>query len=131
MRSGISINDEVMIMVCGVGADIIEVERIRGCLTRYPRFAERIFTATERFHLASYGDPAERVAGRFAAKEAVAKALGARLRWHEVEILPDETGKPVVTLSGRAAEIAGMRRLLVSISHCRTHAMACAVVISV
>jgi holo-[acyl-carrier protein] synthase len=114
-------------VVTGVGTDIIEVNRIRENIERHPRFCERILTAAERDICSNGGDPAQRVAGRFAAKEAVAKALGRSLSWHDVEILSDEHGCPVVRLTGRALSVAAGRRIMVSISHCHSHAVAYAV----
>lgn len=116
-------------MVTGVGTDIIEVDRIRENIERHPRFCERILTAAERVICANGGDPAQRVAGRFAAKEAVAKALGRSLSWQDVEILSDEHGCPVVRLIGKALEIADGRRVMVSISHCHSHAVAYAIAV--
>ncbi|UCC69762.1 MAG: holo-ACP synthase [Armatimonadota bacterium] len=101
---------------------------MRQALRRRPRFAERLFTAAERAYCESKADPAPRYAARFAAKEAVAKALGRWLRWHEVEITVDQSGRPRISLSGEAAElarIAGGGRLLVSLSHSHDYAVAC------
>lgn len=111
--------------VRGIGMDVIEVVRIRLVRDDLPRFAGRICTARE---LAAIGsDPsAQSLAGRFAAKEAVAKALGRPLRWHDVEVLPDALGKPVVALSGSAREVVGGGEVLVSITHTRTVAAATA-----
>jgi len=116
------------LMVTGVGTDIIEVGRIRESLERHPAFRDRVLTPAEQTICFSGGDPAKRVAGRFAAKEAVAKALGRSLSWREVEILSDGNGGPVVSLHGRALDLAAGRKVLVSISHCHSHAVAVAVV---
>lgn len=121
-------------MILGLGIDIIEIERVRCILDRYgERFAGRILTAAERDFCGRPRADARRVAGRFAAKEAVLKALGSGLRggrWRDVEILPDELGRPVVRLVGvhgrRAAE-QGIRAIHVSISHARAYAVAQAV----
>ncbi len=116
-----------------VGHDLIEIERIRRALDRYPRFRERCFTEAERRYCESRANPAESYAGRFAAKEAVGKALGfgvARLfAWREIEI----TGrpKPSVTLSGRTkewAERSGAPRIDLSMTHSRELAAAVCVV---
>jgi holo-[acyl-carrier protein] synthase len=91
-----------------VGTDLIEIERVRRSLERYPRFRDRCFTPAEQAYCESRRNPAESYAGRFAGKEAVGKALGfgvARaFAWREIEI----TGrpKPSVRLSGRVAEWA-------------------------
>ena len=113
-------------MIDGIGIDIIEIERIARAIER-PRFRERVFTAAERDYCDACAN-AERYAGRFAAKEAVAKALGVGLNWREVEILPSSGGPPVARLSGYAAEKLAGRRLLLSISHCHTYAVAQAIV---
>src|SRR5215204_2088719 len=84
-----------------VGVDLIEIERIRRALERYPRFRERCFTEAEREYCDSRPNPAQSYAGRFAAKEAVGKALGCGVRftWREIEIVGRP--KPGVKLSGR------------------------------
>lgn len=117
-------------MVTGVGTDIVEVSRIERALSRGNGFAARVFTAAEQEYCLSGGRPIQRFAGRFAAKEAVAKSLGAHLSWRDVEVLADESGKPVVRLLNGAAELAGGRKVYVSISHCRTYAVAHAVAVS-
>ena len=113
-------------VIDGIGIDIIEIERIAAAVTR-PRFRDRVFTAEEQKYCAASAS-AERYAGRFAAKEAVAKALGCGFPWTDVEILPTATGAPLPRLHGKAAERLGQRRLHVSISHCRSYAVAQAVV---
>ena len=86
-----------------VGLDVIEIERVRRTLARYPRFRERCFTGPERDYCDSRPNPAQHYAARFAGKEAVGKALGfgvARaFAWQEVEIAGRP--KPAVSLSGR------------------------------
>lgn len=116
-------------MITGVGADIVEVSRLRRALAR-DGFATRVFTEAERRYCSSSGNPDQSFAGRFAAKEAAAKSLGRSMSWLDVEVLPDEHGKPVVSLHNRAAEIAAGREILMSISHCRTYAVAYAVAVS-
>lgn len=116
-----------------VGVDLVELARIRQAIERHEeRFLRRIYTPDE---LARYRDRPAELAARFAAKEAVSKALGVGLRhisphgigWQEVEVLPDPFGKPVVHLSGRAralAEEQGLHTWAVSLSHGRDHAVA-------
>ncbi len=86
-----------------VGLDLIEIDRVRGALERYPRFRERCFTAEERAYCEARPNPAQHYAARFAGKEAVGKALGfgvARaFAWQDVEI--SGRPKPAVRLSGR------------------------------
>jgi holo-[acyl-carrier protein] synthase len=110
------------------GIDVIEIERIGLAIQRWgDRFLERIYTDGERAHCRGR---TESLAGRFAAKEAVSKALGVGirvLRWRDIEVLPDRRGKPTVLLHGRAAEIARHRGLSgfdISITHSRSDAVA-------
>ncbi len=117
-------------MITGIGTDIIEVDRIRKALERRIGFIDRVFTPAEQEYCLANGDQFQRFAGRFAAKESVAKALGTSLSWQDVEILPGKSGEPIVKLRNRAAEVAGERRILISISHCRSHAVAYAVAVS-
>lgn len=111
-----------------VGIDLIEVERIAGTLVRFgDRFLQRVFTEGE---LAIVGRNPVRLAGRFAAKEACAKALGTGIdgpRWRELECLRDPAGKPQLRLHGLAAQRAlalGWRTIDVSISTTRRHGIA-------
>ena len=104
-------------MIRAVGVDIVSVARIAHAMRR-PRFAERILTAAER--QACTGP--EWLAGRWAAKEAVAKCWPVPLRWLDVEVLPTEAGPPLVTVEGRQVS-----RLHLSISHERESAVAFAV----
>ena len=86
-----------------IGVDLIELERIVGVLARFPdRFRRRVLTEGEARYC---GKKVERIAGRWAAKEAVSKVLGLGVRgvgWREIEILPNWAGAPQVTLHGRA-----------------------------
>jgi holo-[acyl-carrier protein] synthase len=113
-------------VVEGIGIDIIEIDRVAEAVAR-PLFRERVFSGDERAYCDA-GNAAERYAGRFAAKEAIAKALGCSLNWREVEILSSASGAPLPRLHGTARERLGDRRLTVSISHCRTYAVAQAIV---
>ena len=114
-------------MIHSLGIDIIEIERIRQALQRWPRLAPRLFTERERAYCDRRADPAPCYAARFAAKEATAKALGRALRWHEVEIQADPSGRPHLSLTGDAAELAQGSQLLLSLSHSRDYAVACVV----
>jgi holo-[acyl-carrier protein] synthase len=114
-----------------VGLDVIEIERIRGALARYPGFRERCFTPAERAYCDSRPDPAQHYAARFAGKEAVGKALGSGVRftWREIEIVGRP--KPAVTLSGRTAawaERVGAGGIDLSMTHSRGLAAAVCVV---
>lgn len=119
-------------MILGVGADLAAVGRIERALEN-PRFLERVYTPGERERLEGLCPErrAERAAGLFAAKEAVAKALGTGFRgfrFADVEILPDAAGRPAVFLRGGAKALAGEgARLHVSISHDGKMALAFAV----
>ena len=108
-------------MIVGLGVDLVEVARIRRAM-RDPRFLERILTPAERAEALT----PERVAGRWAAKEAVAKAVGVFLRWHDVEIHNLPSGQPIVRLSNDVCSLKG-RVLHVSISHVKANAVAVAV----
>jgi holo-[acyl-carrier protein] synthase len=114
-----------------VGIDLIDIDRIVAILSRYPdRFRQRILTPSEDRYC--HGRP-ERIAGRWAAKEAVSKVLGLGVRgvgWREIEVLPNRAGQPQVYLHGRAARRAGaldLEEVSVSISHERHMAVAVAV----
>lgn len=119
-------------MIHGVGTDLCRIERIARALEN-PRFLERLYTSAERERLKNLCAErlAERAAGMFAAKEAVAKALGTGFvgfGFADVEILSDEKGKPVALLHGGAAEIADGAKVHLSISHDGGMAMAFAVI---
>lgn len=114
-----------------IGVDLIDIERIGRMLERFPdRFRRRILTDAEQRYCRS---KTERIAGRWAAKEAVSKVLGLGVRgvgWREIEVLPNRAGAPQVILHRRArarAEALRLQELTVSISHERTMAMAVAV----
>jgi holo-[acyl-carrier protein] synthase len=116
-----------------VGTDLIEIERIRRTLERYPGFKDRCFTAAEQAYCDSRKNPAESYAGRFAGKEAVGKALGfgvARaFAWTDIEIVGRP--KPSVRLAGRVArwaESRGAGAIDLSMTHSRELASAVAVV---
>lgn len=114
-------------MIRGIGFDLIEIERIRRAWARTPRFAERILTPAEREYCLQGQVSVERLAGRWAGKEAVMKALGRPCRWHEIELLPDEQGCPRVRVSGRAALYAQGGQLMVSLTHTSQLAAAIAI----
>ena len=121
-------------MIEGLGNDIIAVERIASAINRRgPRFLERLFTEKERLYCNQFRDSIPHFAGRFAAKEAIVKALGTGFRgisWHDIEIINNDSGKPVAHFTPRLQEIVGERTLLISISHCKEYATAVAVLYS-
>lgn len=109
--------------IVGIGVDIVNVDRFVAALARTPGLRERLFVATEREL------PDASLAARFAAKEAVAKALGAprELQWHDVEVARGAAGEPLLVVSGTveaAASRLGALRWHVSLSHDSGHAVA-------
>ena len=110
-------------MIVGVGVDVCGVDRLESSLRRTPELAERLFTVGERAR------STESLAARFAAKEAVAKALGAPagLAWHDAEVVSDDSGRPALVLRGSvlaAAEARGATAWHLSLSHDAGIAMA-------
>ena len=122
-------------MIHGTGIDIVEVERIQKLLDRFgPRFMDRILRRSEIDYCMSFKHLAPQVAGRFAAKEAISKALGTgigdRLGWRDMEIIRDHDGRPSVVLHGNgeiALEKQGGTVIHLSISHTRAYATAIAI----
>ena len=117
----------------GLGTDIIEIERIKDAIQRRDRFKTRFFTDKEVAYCEQYKKPWANFAGRFAAKEAVVKALGtgfSGFKWHDVEIITTKSGKPEVNLYNGAQEVAddkGITEIMISISHCHDYAVAQAI----
>ncbi len=114
-----------------IGIDLIDINRIHAVLARFPdRFRLRVLTESEQRYC---GQKVERIAGRWAAKEAISKVLGLGVRgvgWREIEILPNRAGAPRVYLHARAARRADsmdLDEVSVSISHEREMAVAVAV----
>jgi holo-[acyl-carrier protein] synthase len=123
--------------IIGIGTDIVETARVAGMFERHEdAFAERVFTSAEQAYCSFYKQPAERYAGRWAAKEAVLKALGTGwsggIGWRDVEIVNEASGKPICHLSGAARQHAahlGIAEIQVTLSHCAAYAVAFAVAI--
>jgi holo-[acyl-carrier protein] synthase len=120
--------------VVGIGVDVVEVDRIERAIARWgDAFVRRIYTQAEIVRAEAGVTPAPRLAARFAAKEAVMKALGVgwrALAWRDIEITNDVAGRPIVHLHGSARRIAGERgvsSVLVALSHTHEHAVAHAV----
>jgi holo-[acyl-carrier protein] synthase len=117
-------------MIVGVGVDLTPVGRIERAMAAHPvRFEARLFTEGERAYCRARARPGQHFAARFAAKEAVLKALGVPegLRWHELEVVSADSGAPSLRLSGNAAAAAaraGVRRLHLSLTHADDAAMA-------
>ena len=124
-------------MITGLGVDIVEIDRMRLALQRHPRIRERIFSADERAYCDKRNKPEVHYAMRFAAKEAVLKALGTGfsegIRFTDVEVLRDERGRPKPHLRGRAQEVAaaaGVIEMHLSLSFTHANAVASAVAIT-
>lgn len=103
-------------MIAGIGVDVVDLARFARSLERTPRLRERLFTAAER------GLPVHSLAARFAAKEALIKALGGSegVRWHDMEIVPDAARNPGFVLHnvvGRQVAERGIAHIHVSMSH--------------
>lgn len=119
----------------GIGVDLCEVERMRTALARTPRLRERLFTEDEQAYCDLRPDPTERYAARFAAKEAVMKAMGVGVgacKWREIEVARAESGAPSVRLHGGARRLAderGIGRWLLTMTH--THRVAEAIAVAV
>lgn len=119
----------------GIGNDIIEVERIGKAIQRYgQKFLDRLFTQAEQAYCLKHRDSERHFAGRFAAKEAIAKALGTgfgtSLHWLDIEITNAPSGKPIVILSELAKERFKNPKIYLSISHCKSCATAVALYFS-
>ncbi|MDR2116180.1 MAG: holo-ACP synthase [Planctomycetaceae bacterium] len=121
--------------VIGIGTDIIECERIERMVQRHgSHFVDRVFTEREVQYCTDRKSSDQHFAGRWAAKEAVLKALGtgwiSGIAWTDVEVINESGGVPRVYLHGGAAQIAGEKQISeiqISISHCKSHAVAFAV----
>jgi holo-[acyl-carrier protein] synthase len=108
-------------MILGVGVDTVSLSRFGGKLADTPRLKDRLFLDTET-HTDGSEASVQTLAGRFAAKEAVIKALSGEpgIEWHGIEVGKESTGKPVIWLHGETAKLAlrqGVRKLHVSITH--------------
>ncbi len=109
-------------MIVAVGIDVVLVERFARALSRTPLLLDRLFTPSERVTASGNPRSTESLAARFAAKEAVAKALGAPsgLHWHDCEVVSDQDGRPWLTVAGSVAGAAaerGVSRWHLSLSH--------------
>jgi holo-[acyl-carrier protein] synthase len=117
------------------GIDLVESGRIARMIERHgQRFLDRVLTPAEQARARRFRNSTPFVAGRWAAKEAILKMIGTGWRdgisWTDMEILPDELGQPLVTLTGETARIAaglGIRSVLLSITHTKENAAASAI----
>ena len=118
--------------VIGIGTDIIECERIDRMLDKHgDTFLQRVYTADEIAYCSGRKAANQHYAGRWAAKEAVLKALGTGwahgIQWTDVEVVNLQGGKPTIVLAGKALEISrdqGIGSMMISISHCKHYATA-------
>lgn len=117
------------------GIDMVDCDRLAALIDRHGRrFVDRVFTPAERAYCTARKNPTPHLAGRFAVKEAVLKVLGTGWRdgiaWTDIETRNQPSGQPTVHLAGRCRQLAeqrGIARILVSISHIDTHAVASAI----
>ena len=130
--NGMERNDQV-----GLGVDIVEIARMKAILARSPKFAEKVFSEDERAYCDKASSPEAHYATRFAAKEAVLKALGTGfsrgIRPRDIEVRRTAKGRPYAVLRGRAKEVAaelGVRELPISLSYTHAEAVACAMAIT-
>lgn len=118
--------------IVGIGLDLVKIERIRALANRWQkRFLERLYTEAERRYCFERASPYASLAGRFAAKEAVLKAIGtgwsAGISWQDIQVLNDGSGKPVAQVRGRAGALlqeAGVTDIHISLSHDADYAIA-------
>lgn len=120
-------------MIRGIGTDIVKVERIEKIINRTPTFVEGAFTYVEICYLNSKKNKAECIAGMFAVKEAVSKALGTGVRGfglHDIEIVHDELGKPSINVSTKVIEKYNLKNCKIhgTISHTNEDAIAFVVI---
>jgi holo-[acyl-carrier protein] synthase len=119
-------------MIVGLGVDIAEVDRIEAAIVRHGRpFLQRVFTPAEIAYCERHRNHAERFAGRFAAKEAAMKALGTGwrrgVRWVDIEVVRESSGKPTLKFSGESRAIAdrlGVKNIALTITHTGNMALA-------
>lgn len=122
-------------MIKGIGIDIIEIRRIEKAVKKNNRLLGRVFTLEENEYFKEKNYSPQTISGYFAAKEAVAKALGTgigSIRWKDIEVLKDDLGKPYIKLHNNALKIAynmNIETILISISHSRENAIAQAIAI--
>jgi NAD(P)H-hydrate epimerase len=111
------------VVILGIGADLVDLDRFRAVLERRPGMIARLFTDAEREYAERRNDPVERFAVRFAAKEAALKSMGVGMGavdWHDIEVARDDSGRPSLIVRGRAAEVAsslGISRWELTLTH--------------
>ncbi len=118
--------------ILGLGNDIVEIDRIRKAIEKSRKFKERVYTPREIEHLEKRSNPYPGYAGRFAAKEAVSKAMGTGVRGFnlcDIEILNDSMGKPEVKFYGELGEKYANFNVQITISHSKEYATAVAIIV--
>jgi len=120
-------------MVRGIGVDIIEIDRIRESVDRLgDLFLSKIFTTREIAYASGKANRFQHLAARFAAKEAVAKALSTgwsgEFRWKDVEVMNEQGGQPRITLTGKLRDVLAASTIHLSMSHSDTHVVAVVVI---
>ena len=118
-------------MIIGIGIDLVKIDRIDKAGKNHSGFLERVFSEREREYCARQKFPAQHYAGRFAAKEAVLKAIGTGwstgVKWTDMEVLHGDGGGPVVNISGRVKDLMdlkGVKQIFLSYSHDEGYAVA-------
>jgi len=120
--------------IVGLGVDICEIARMERALARHPSMRARVFTPEEIAYCDGKARPAESYAGRFAAREAVIKALGGyrSRRWQDISVSRNPAGAPAILLGGNAkrrADALDVSRVLITFTHERTNAVAFAIAV--
>lgn len=120
-------------MIQGIGVDLIEIERIRGSIEEFGEtFLRKIFTDEEIAYCRSRKNPVQHFAARFAAKEAVSKALSTgwsgEFEWKNIEVSNELSGKPLIVLHGKTAEVLDKSVVHISLSHSDTAVAAFALI---
>ncbi|MHB1127401.1 MAG: holo-ACP synthase [Bacillota bacterium] len=118
-------------VVKGIGTDLVEISRLARAVERHgEKFLQRVYTTQEQDHCFRRANPFPSLAARFAAKEAVAKALGTgigKCRWTDIEVIGGDQIRPQIRLYGWAAQVArqaGVKQISLSLSHCKDYALA-------
>lgn len=125
-------------MIIGTGIDIVEISRIKNAAKKWRKiFLSKIFTDKELVYSSEKTSSYQHLAARFAAKEAVLKALGSgltsRMEWRDIEIWNEKSGKPNVRLSGEVERVSinqGVKNIIISMSHTRTYAIASVILVN-
>ena len=125
-------------MIIGTGIDIVEISRIKNAAKKWQKnFLLKIFTDKELEYSNEKTSSCQHLAARFAAKEAVLKALGSgltsRMEWRDIEVWNEESGKPNVRLTGeveRVSQSRGVKDIIISMSHTRTYAVASVILVN-